>query len=162
MTIDEKAQFLKGRFVPLLESLPTETPAAWGKMTAQQMIEHFTDSVCVASGKVVHTEVLTPPEHLDKIRSFLESDKPFRENTKNSLMPEVPAPVRNPSKAEAVKELADEIRFFFAVFKKNNLQVTRNPFFGDLNYEQNIQLLYKHAMHHLKQFGINIHQGINT
>lgn len=162
MTIDEKAEFLKNRFVPLLADLPTETPGAWGKMTVQQMIEHFADSVGVASGKVVHTEVLTPPEHLDKMRNFLEGDKPFRENTKNLLMPEVPAPVRNPSKAEAVKELKEEILFFFAVFKKNNLQVTRNPFFGDLNYEQNIQLLYKHAVHHLKQYGINIHQGINT
>jgi hypothetical protein len=87
------------------------------------------------------------------VRAFLESEKPFRENTPNALMPEIPAPVRNPSKEEALKELKNEIDFFFSVFEKNNLQVTRNPFFGDLNYEQNVQLLYKHAMHHLKQFG---------
>jgi hypothetical protein len=156
MTIDEKAQFLRKQFVPFLKGLPTETRAAWGLMTVQQMIEHFTDSVRIASGKAVHTDVLTLPEHLDKMRNFLESDKPFRENTKNALMPEVPAPVRNPSRSEAIKELNEEIEFFFAVFKKNNLQVTRNPFFGDLNYEQNIQLLYKHALHHLRQFGVTV------
>lgn len=156
MTIEEKAQFLRSRFVPLLESLPTDTKAAWGKMTAQQMIEHFADSVGIASGNVLHADVLTPPEQLEKMRSFLESEKPFRENTVNPLMPEVPAPVRNPSKEEAIKELKEELRFFFSVFQKNNLQVTRNPFFGDLTYEQNIQLLYKHAMHHLKQFGLTI------
>ena len=152
MTIEEKAQFLKNDFIPLLQALPTEAKPAWGKMTVQQMIEHFSDSVRIASGKVVHTEVLTPPEQLDKMRNFLESDKPFRENTKNLLMPEVPAPVQNPSKAEAVKDLKEEMHFFFSVFEKNNLQVTRNPFFGDLTYEQNIQLLYKHALHHLRQF----------
>ena len=152
MTIEEKAAFLRNDFIPRLEALPTETKPAWGKMTVQQMIEHFSDSVRIASGKVMHTDVLTPPEQLEKMRSFLESDKPFRENTKNLLMPEVPAPVQNPSKAEAVKELKSEIDFFFSVFEKNSMQVTRNPFFGDLNYEQNIQLLYKHAMHHLRQF----------
>ncbi len=35
-------------------------------------------------------------------------------------MPEVPAPVRNPSKAEAIKELKEELRFFFSVFEENN------------------------------------------
>jgi hypothetical protein len=162
MTIDEKAQFVQKRFIPLLEGLPTETKAAWGKMTVQQMIEHFADYMRIASGKAAHAEILTPPEQLDKMRNFLESEKPFRENTKNPLMPEVPAPVRNPSKVDAIKELKEEIDFFFTVFEKNNLQVTRNPFFGDLNYEQNIQLLYKHAVHHLKQFGVNINYGINA
>ena len=158
MTIEEKATFLQHRFVPLLEQLPTDTKAAWGKMTAQQMIEHFADSVRIASGKIVHTEVLTPSEQLERVRQFLESEKPFRENTVNPLMPEVPAPVRNPSKSEAVKELKEELAFFFAVFKKNNLQVTRNPIFGDLNFEQNIQLLYKHAVHHLRQFSLLVEE----
>ncbi|RYZ21893.1 MAG: DUF1569 domain-containing protein [Chitinophagaceae bacterium] len=149
----EKAEFLRNRFVPILEQMPSDAKAAWGKMTLQQMIEHFADSVRIASGKVMHTEILTRPEQLDKMRAFLESEKPFRENTKNALMPEIPAPVRNPSKDAAVKELKTEIEFFFSVFEKNNLQVTRNPFFGDLNYEQNVQLLHKHALHHLQQFG---------
>lgn len=152
MTMEDKAQFLREEFIPLLEQLPSDTKAAWGKMTVQQMIEHFADSVGIASGKIVHPNLITPPEQLDKMRSFLESEKPFRENTVNPLMPEVPAPVRNPSKVDAVKELKEELDFFFTVFEKNNLQVTRNPFFGDLNYEQNVQLLYKHALHHLRQF----------
>ena len=156
--LDEKAEFLRNRFVPLLHDIPTHSSAAWGKMTLQQMIEHFADYTRIASGKVVHAEIVTPPGQLDKARAFLESEKPFRENTPNALMPETPAPVRNPSKAEALKELKEEIDTFFAAFEKNNLQVTRNPFFGDLNYEQNVQLLYKHALHHLRQFGVDASQ----
>ena len=152
----EKAQFLQNRFVPLLQEIPTETPPAWGKMTLQQMIEHLADYTRIASGKVVHTEILTPPEQLDKARAFLESEKPFRENTPNPLMPETPAPVRNPSKDQAVKELKKEIDDFFAAFQKNKLQTTRNPFFGELNFEQNVQLLHKHALHHLRQFGVTV------
>jgi hypothetical protein len=148
----EKADFLRNRLVPLLQQIPSDTKAGWGKMTLQQMIEHFSDSVRIASAKAPYTEILTPAENLDRMRAFLESEKPFRENTPNALMPEIPAPVRNPSKEEALKELKSEIDFFFSVFEKNNLRVTRNPFFGDLNYEQNVQLLFKHAQHHLKQF----------
>src|SRR6476620_5964283 len=151
----EKEEFLRSRFIPLLKQIPTETQPRWGKMTLQQMIEHFADYTRIASGKTLYAEIITPAENLDKMRAFLESEKPFRENTPNSLMPEVPAPVRNPSVEHAVNELQKELVFFFRVFEENNLQVTRNPFFGDLNYEQNIQLLHKHALHHLRQFGVS-------
>jgi hypothetical protein len=154
--VDEKVQFLKNDFTALLKQISSDTLPAWGKLTLQQMIEHFTDSVRIASGKTVHTDIVTPEEHLDKARNFLMSDKPFRENTPNALMPEVPVPVRNKTIKEAYTELEIELDFFFSVFEKNGLQVTRNPFFGDLNYEQNIHLLYKHALHHLRQFGLTV------
>ena len=158
----EKASFLKSRFLPLLKQIPTDRQPQWGKMTLQQMIEHFSDSVRIASGKTTVTDIVTPEEQLEKMRMFLMSDKPFRENTPNPLMPEVPAPVRNVSAGDAINELQKELNYFFSVFEKNNLQVTRNPFFGDLNYEQNLQLLHKHAMHHLKQFGIILNPGTTT
>ena len=158
MTNAEKAEFLKRRFIPLLKQLPSDTSPQWGKMTLQQMIEHFSDSVRIASGKTVHTDVIFPPEQLQKVRDFVLSEKPFQENTVNPLMPEVPAPVVNPSAEEAINELQKEITFFFSVFEKNNLQVTRSPFYGDLNYEENVHLLYKHALHHLRQFGVAVTQ----
>ena len=112
-----------------------------------------TDSVRIASGKTPHTRILTPEEHLPRIREFMLSDKPFRENTANALMPEVPAPVKNHSMEEALQELSRELSFFFDVFQKNGMQISRNPFFGDLSFEDNVHLLYKHAQHHLRQFG---------
>lgn len=148
----EKIEFLKHRLIPLISKIPSDTRPAWGKMTLQQMIEHFSDYTRIASGKTPFTDIVTPPEHLERLRNFLMSDKPFKENTPNVLMPEVPPPVRNHSLEDAIRELKSEIAFFFAVFEKNNLAVTRNPFFGDLNFEENVQLLHKHALHHLRQF----------
>lgn len=149
-----KEDFLKNRLMVLLKQLPSDTTPKWGKMTLQQMIEHYSDAVRIASGKTPYTDIITPPEQLEKMRQFLESDKPFRENTINPMLAEVPAPVKNPSMANALEELQTELDFFFTVFEKNNLQVTRNPLFGDLNFDQNVQLLHKHAIHHLKQFGV--------
>ncbi len=151
---EAKAGFLRTRFIPLLQDVPTETQPAWGKMTVQQMIEHFADSVRIASGRMVFTEFVSSPEHLEKARAFMLSEKPFRENTRNPLLPEVPAPVRNPSKEDAIKELQQELQTFFTVFEQNGLPTTRNPFFGDLNFAENVHLLHKHALHHLKQFGV--------
>ena len=140
-----KAEFLKNRLIP-----------QWGKMTLQQMVEHFSDSVRIASGKTVYTDFVFGPEQLQRNRDFMLSEKPFKENTVNPLMPEVPAPVVNISTEAAINELQKELDYFFSVFEKNDLQVTRSPFFGDLNYEQNVHLLHKHALHHLRQFGISI------
>ena len=151
-----KADFLKYRFVPLLRQIPSDTTPQWGKMTLQQMIEHFSDNVRIASGKTVYSDFVFPDDQLQNAREFMLSEKPFKENTVNPLLPEVPAPVINVSTEEAINELQKELNHFFSVFEKNNLQVTRSPFFGDLNYEQNIHLLHKHALHHLRQFGVTI------
>jgi hypothetical protein len=152
----QKKEFLQYRFPILLKQITSSTPPAWGKMTLQQMIEHFADSVRIASGKTVHTEILTPEAYLDKSRAFMMSDKPFKENTLNALMPEVPAPVRHASVEEAIAELQKDLAYFFTAFEQNKNLTTRNPFFGDLNFEQNVQLLHKHALHHLKQFGVEV------
>jgi hypothetical protein len=154
--MEEKRQFLKNKFITLLKAIPSDTKPAWGKMTLQQMTEHFADSVRIASGKQDHKEIITPNENLQRMQDFIMSDKPFRENTQNALMPETPAPVKNKSIKEAFAELQKEIDYFFEVFESNPHLTTRNPFFGDLNFDMNVNLLYKHALHHLKQFGATV------
>ena len=149
----EKRTFLQKQLLPAIAAIPSDKPPLWGKMTLQQMAEHFSESVRIASGRLLVREIFTPEENLSKMRDFLASDKPFRENTQNPLVPNIPAPVKNPSMAKALQELDEEILYFFEYFKKHPQNTTRNPFFGDLNFDQNVQLLYKHALHHLKQFG---------
>ncbi len=151
-----KISFLKTDFISLLRQISSDTLPAWGKMSLQQMIEHFADAVKLASAKTAISKIYTPAENLPKMQQFLASDKPFRENTVNPLMPEAPAPVRNKSVENAIAELKTELDYFFAVFETKGLQQTRNPFYGDLNFEQNVQLLYKHALHHLRQFGLTV------
>ena len=82
------------------------------------------------------------------------SEKPFKENTKNPLMAEEPVPLRFHTVQAAIGALQQELIYFFDAFAKDPRLITRNPFFGDLNFEQNVQLLHKHALHHLRQFGV--------
>lgn len=138
-----------------LQRLDPATPPRWGKMSVQQMIEHYAgDAVRNASGRLKIDTIITLPENLGRMREFMMSDKPFKENTKNPLMGKEPAPLQYQTVQAAIGSLQEELIYFFEVYEKNPAQIIRNPFFGDLNFEQNVQLLHKHALHHLKQFGV--------
>ncbi len=148
-----KEVFLKKDFVPLLEKLKADEKGKWGIMNAQQMVEHFADAVKNANGKLV-LPLLNEGERLQKYREFLMSEEPFKENTKNPLIPEGGIPLRRPDMLSAINKLQKELDYFFEIFENHPELKTGNAFFGELNYEMNIQLLHKHAMHHLKQFGL--------
>ncbi len=152
----EKENFLRTKLIFLLQKLNTDTHPLWGKMNVQQMIEHFTDVMMAASGKI-KLPVVTPPDRLSKLREFMMSEKPFKENTKSPVLAEEPAPLKKHTKEAAIGKLQEEIIYFFETFEKTPGLKTSNPVFGELDFEMNIQLLYKHALHHLKQFGIEVH-----
>ncbi|HEY0059728.1 MAG TPA: hypothetical protein VGB56_11385, partial [Flavisolibacter sp.] len=65
----EKISFLKAEFVPLLRQISSDTLPAFGKMSLQQMIEHFSDAIKIASGKITITQVFTPEENLPKMKA---------------------------------------------------------------------------------------------
>jgi len=151
----EKENFLRTRLVSYLQRLDPSTPARWGKMNVQQMIEHYGgDGIRSANGRLKIEKIFTAPENLQRMQDFLFGDKPFKENVKNPLLGEEPRPLRYKTVQGAIGALQQELIYFFEVFEKNPGLKTRNPFFGDLNFDQNVQLLYKHALHHLRQFGV--------
>jgi len=147
-----KITFLKSEYIPALMQLDEATAAKWGKMNVRQMIEHMADYVRIASGRTYY-DVVTPTDQIPKMQAFLMSEKPFRENTPNPLMPEVPVALKHAGKEAAIEELQNEINHFFEVYQAESDKVTANPFFGMLEFDQQVQLLHKHATHHLRQFG---------
>jgi hypothetical protein len=151
----EKENFLRTKFISLLQKLNNDTAPLWGKMNVQQMIEHFTDVMMSASGKI-KLPVVTPADKLPRLREFMFSEKPFKENTKSPVLAEEPAPLKKHTKEAAIGKLQEELIWFFEAFEKTPGLKTINPVFGELDFDGNIQLLYKHGLHHLRQFGINV------
>jgi len=151
----EKLKFLTTEYFHLLEHLPSETPALFGKMNVQQMIEHMSYSIRFANGKDRQT-LVTPEDKLDAMKKFIMSEKDFRPNTPNSMLGDTPEPLKNRSKEEALNELKAEIADFVKHFEANPGALETNPFFGHLNYAEWVQGLHKHAIHHLRQFGVVI------
>ena len=150
-TID-KANFIRNKFIPIISAIPESRERKWGKMNLHQMIEHMSYAFREGCGKIERS-IITPEEHIPKMQAFVMSDKPFRENTPNSLLPDEPEAPKHETIKESIEELKKEIEDFFDVFADDPNKKITNPFFGVLGYEQCIQLLYKHCIHHLKQFG---------
>lgn len=149
----DKLLFIKDQFISLTKTLNSNSKAKWGKMNAQQMIEHVTDFFKVSTGKL-HFDLVTPKEHLPKYLEFLLSDKEFRENTKAPILPDEPFPIRNESFEIALENLNKEIQYFVSFYSNNQDKTNMHPVFGNLNYEQWILLHYKHVLHHAKQFNL--------
>lgn len=153
--INRKAYFLRNDYITALQSIDPATMPKWGKMDLQQMIEHMSYSVRQANGKDIHTTIVTPEENVPKMQAFLMTEKPFRENTPNPMLSETPEAHKHATVQEALTELKQEIEAFFKVFEVSPDRKITNPLFGQLSYEMWVQLLYKHARHHLVQFGFN-------
>lgn len=154
--MEHKISFLKNELTGHLENIPADRIPAWGKMNPQQMIEHLSrDAFRVASGKVTFP-LMTPEEHIPKMHEFIRSDKQFRENTVNKLMAEEPLPVVHKNMPEALAELRMEINDFFEAYQQDPGKKVVNAVFGEMDFELQVHLLHKHALHHLRQFGVTI------
>ena len=153
--LQEKEQFIKETFPALLQQANSGTAAKWGKMDFQQMLEHVADFFQVSTQKQ-HYPFVSPPEHMPKLKEFLMSDKPFRENTKapTSIIGEEPLPYRYASVDEAMQEVIAEVNYFFQLYADEPEMTAVHPVFGELNYEEWVRLHYKHVTHHLRQFGL--------
>ncbi len=149
----EKLDFLKKDFIFHLKHLAPDARGTWGKMNGQQIVEHLAQMMQIANGRKQLPD-LPDAERIQKNHEWLLTDKPFRENTKNPLLPEDPLPVVHDTMQQSIEALQQELNHFFDRYETNPGLRVKNPIFGNLNYEEQVQLLYKHARHHLRQFGL--------
>jgi hypothetical protein len=152
-TTEEKANFMRMFLISEICALKPDEKGLWGKMNAQQMIEHLGDAFRNYP-EADHEKMRTPAEQLEKYRAFMMSEKPFRPDTVNPGLSSNPAPPRFKSFEESLDYLSESIEYFFSQFDDNPETIIPNPVFGNLNYEEAVHLLYKHVTHHLIQFRI--------
>ncbi len=141
-------------FPQFVTKLNASQKGSWGKMNAQQMVEHMSYVFAASYGKVP-ISLVTPAEFLPKAKEFLLSDKEFRENTKGpiDLVPEEPQTPKHCNMHASIDELKNEIDCFFEHYKQNPNTTCIHPVFGELNFNEWITAHYKHVLHHSKQFG---------
>jgi len=150
--MQSKETFLKKEFLVLIKTIDRNRKPIFGKMNVHQMIEHMSHAFQIASGKLVF-ENKQRNELTAKMYQFMMSDKPFRDNTPNPNLADTPLPPRFMDVEDSLNDLKFEMDAFFIVYEQPELRVT-NPFFGNLNKEEQVHLLHKHALHHLRQFGV--------
>lgn len=137
-----------------LNRLTPETQPQWGKMSAQRMVEHLTDSLRIATGKNPQ-QLEIPEDRIERMVAFLDSDKPMAHNISVSFAtPEMNDHLRNEELELAIDEFVEEWLEFEELFETEAARTSLHPFYGELNYEQWKRLSEKHHTHHFTQFGL--------
>ncbi len=151
----EKRLFVETGSFSFYKNLSADGPAKWGKMSAQQMLEHLGDFFEVSIEKKIFP-LVTPEEQLPLYKQFLYSDKIFRENTKApaDIIGNEPLPLRTTNMQEAQLQLERTSHEFFKYFETHPDKQTMHPVFGLLTFEEWVLLHYKHIMHHCRQFSL--------
>jgi Protein of unknown function (DUF1569) len=151
MSTEQQLIFLQQDFIEALRRIDENTVPNFGKMKLHQMIEHMSYSIDVAYGKIA-VPAITPDDKVPSAQKWLMSEAMFKPNIQNVLLPQEPLAVQTASVKNAIELLQDSIKNFIAFYADDKEKQVQNAFYGKLNFEQQTQLLFKHATHHLAQF----------
>lgn len=153
-TIQELEIFFATDFLAWLDVLTENHMALWGRLDAQQMVEHLTIVINVSNGKQL-VELATPIEKIDKIRNIaLLSDRPMQREFKNVALPIDPMPYLNEDLPAAKLALKSAVLLFKQHFENNTDKKQLHNIFGELTYHEWLWFHYKHLIHHFSQFGV--------
>lgn len=133
----------------------TDTSPLWGKMNAQQMLEHVCLPFLMATGKLP-VPITTPEEKIPVLKRVLMSDKPFPRLFHNPLLPVEPVPAAGAHLQESKKALMETVQFFLEYFKNHPEATSNHNIYGPLAYHEWLVMNFKHIQHHFAQFGVAV------
>ncbi len=129
---------------------PTAKPK-WGKMSAQRMVEHLSESIALSMDKNHGYALQIPKEKIEAMQTFLAGDKPFLPNFKVIFAPES-APLKHDELELAIDEFVDVWLSFEDYASEQDDSVVLHPYYGELTVEQWTRMHQKHITHHFEQF----------
>jgi oxepin-CoA hydrolase/3-oxo-5,6-dehydrosuberyl-CoA semialdehyde dehydrogenase len=136
----------------LFLELQPNSPAVWGKMKPQQMVEHLIDQVQYTNGKKEpFCEVSEDQALLAKQVNIYTSV----EIPRNVIFGEIPDQLIYPDLPTAIRKLMMELEDFDQHFMKPGTLVIHGGF-GPMNHKEWCIWHNKHFSHHLKQFNIKV------
>ncbi len=138
----------------LLNKLTANSKALWGKMNAQNMIEHLANTVKLTNGKKQAILKATESEARSAKEQFIYTEIEMPKGLKSSTMGDNPEPLEFENLQDAIKDLNEQLNDFEHYFKNNPDACFIHPRLGFLNHKEWIVLHNKHFTHHFKQFGL--------
>ena len=138
-----------------LKKLKADTPAQFGIMSPQHMVEHLTVTVKIAYNRIQIPDFEPSEKQKSQKLALLETNMDF---PKGVIAPGMKAgdllPLRSSNLAEAKQQLIASITAYNTFFESYPDTTTVHPRFGMLNYKEWEKFHPKHFEHHFKQFGI--------
>ena len=140
----------------LLNGLTENTKPNWGKMTAQQMLEHLETTLLYSIGEPEAEKCFTPEEHLEKYQDSLYNHRKMPKDFPAPFLPEDGTlPVLKYKNLEQAKEKFLENLQKYQIYYRENPEAEHMHFvFGKLNKEMMELMHRKHFTHHFEQFNL--------
>jgi hypothetical protein len=138
-----------------LQSLKPDSPAAFGMMSSQHMVEHLAITFSLSNGNRTIEQTTNPRLGDITKRRLLGTDMAFPEGFKAPILPENETlPYQYAHLSEAIEMLFAEITCFEAYFANNPDAQPVHPVMGPLGVDEWVIFHQKHLTHHLRQFGV--------
>ena len=135
-----------------LNQLTPETPALWGNLKAQSMIEHLVEAVEYTNGKRVALLHVSANEAASNKQLLVYGDAVISRGAKGYLT-DATKTKRYKDLRTAIDQLNKEIDAFEHFFTTPE-KTAVHQHFGPMNREEWITWHGKHFTHHFKQFGL--------
>jgi oxepin-CoA hydrolase/3-oxo-5,6-dehydrosuberyl-CoA semialdehyde dehydrogenase len=145
--------FLRRIAPDALAGLAKDASPGWGKMTAQQMVEHLLWACELSTGRT-QTDCPIPEAQREKIRAFLYDNRPTPREFANPVLAAGLPSLRYGSLTVATAALTAETERFFAQAGSTPQVRHMHPVFGPIGIEEWARAHFKHVYHHLLQFGL--------
>ena len=136
----------------VLNGLTPNQKPLWGKMNAQEMVEHLSDMLMMSRGTGNFT-IDVDAETIARRQQFLSSDKEMAKNIAVPFTKEI-IELRHDELELALDEFADEWINFTEYYENNPSASVIHPYYGDLDFNLWLKMHDKHFTHHFKQFGL--------
>lgn len=138
----------------LLTRLEPNTPAQWGTMTAQHMVEHLLLPLQIGRG-VLELGVVTPEAKVERVKQLmLLGEAPLKKGFAAPFLPEGLLPLQFENLTLAIEALKKEVEEFMLFWETYSGHSSSHPVFGPLNKEEWLLFQSKHFTHHFSQFGL--------
>lgn len=135
-----------------LHRLQANSPAQWGKFTAQHMVEHLCGGLSMSMGDISFPGEVSE-EKAQRLKNFLSSDQPFAKEIQVGFVVHN-APLKHEELDLAIDDLVTQFLAFEEYYEQYPEAIHPHPYFGKLNYAEWKQLHIKHFTHHFEQFGL--------
>lgn len=129
-----------------IEMLNTDSVPRWGKMSVYQMVKHCSQWEEMALGRKKYKRMFMGYLFGKIALKDMLKDEPIKHN-----LPTVPA-FKITDSGDMIAEKANWISLL-REYDNSSVEMILHPFFGKMTPLQIGLLDYKHADHHLKQFG---------
>jgi oxepin-CoA hydrolase/3-oxo-5,6-dehydrosuberyl-CoA semialdehyde dehydrogenase len=148
-----RGTFFRRLLVDALAPLHDDSQPGWGKMTAQQMVEHLIWAFELSTGKA-HVDCPVPEAQRERLKAFLYDNRPTPHEFMNPVLVEGLPPLRHVRLAEARAALRVAVDRFLQQASATPGVMHMHPVFGPIGMEEWARAHFKHTYHHLLQFGL--------